>query len=60
MLEVESGTVSSGNEPSIVKVSSFLPVKIVMAQMKSDAHVQNTRCRLQQKSCQGMAEPFNK
>lgn len=48
MLEVESGTVSSGNEPSIVKVSSFLPVKIVMEQMKSDA------------SFQGMDEPFNK
>lgn len=31
MLEIESGTVSSGNEPSKVKELSFLPVKIVMA-----------------------------
>lgn len=60
MLEVESGTVSSGNEPSIVKESSLLPVKIVMAQMKSDVHVQNIRCCLQQKSLQGMDEPFNR
>lgn len=60
MLEVESGTVSSGKEPSIVKVASLLPVKIVMAHMKLDVHVQNTRCCLQQKSSQGMEEPFNK
>lgn len=58
MLEVESGTVSSGKEPSMVKVASLLPVKIGMAQTKLDVHMQNTRCW--NKSSEGMEEPFNK
>lgn len=62
MFEVESGTVSSGTEPSIMKALSLLAVKIVMTETHIRHEVRHTHEKHKRpfppKKLQGTNEPF--